>query len=68
MSWWTLKTILDTNREIQADERRNPAPICPIDGELLNYSPTRRLWDCPMGNYQTRAPRPVEEQEKRDLF
>ena len=53
MSWVQLRAILDDNRATMREERQNPSPACPIDGALLEYSPLRRAWNCPMGNYQT---------------
>ena len=58
MSWVKLKEMLDENRRGGAEERRNPPMVCPYDGSLLDYSPKRGLWNCPMGDYQTRGRAP----------
>lgn len=51
MGWEQLKTILQENRQIKAQEQREPPVACPIDGSLLDIRPDG-VRNCPAGNFR----------------
>lgn len=50
MSWETLKSILDENREIIRDENTKPPEACPICGTPLAAGPEGGLY-CPFDDH-----------------
>lgn len=54
MSNQQLIDIIAESRAMLKEDKRKPIVECPNDGEPLAYNEKRRIWFCPLGDYQRR--------------
>lgn len=51
MGWDQLRVIIDENKEVNANAKREPPVACPIDGSILDVR-ADGVRNCRMGNFR----------------